>query len=249
MKRNKIEHLVVRKIGMAINRYKMIEAGDRVLVAVSGGKDSLVLLKELQERKKRLPIDYMIKAVHIRTDYDQDQEKKSAKLKRFFKSIGCDYLFRDIAISKTNKLERQDCFWCSWMRRKMLFETADEIGYNKIAFGHHKDDIVETILMNMFWKGEISSMNPEQKLFGGKIVIIRPLVLLEEKQIESYVKHKRIRAVRSCCPRNSDSKRALVKDLIIRLEKEAQDVKTNILYAPSRIRHEYLTMSKTKNRK
>ena len=242
MKRiNKSEYFVAKKIGRAINQYNMIEEGDKVLVGVSGGKDSLTLLRVLEMRKRWLPIDYTIKAVHVVTDYDQKPEVKIEKLEEYFKLLGCDYLFKEIAIAEKNKLGRPDCFWCSWNRRKAIFETASSEGCNKVAFGHHKDDIVETILMNMIFNGELSGINPVQSLFKGEIVLIRPLVFLEEEEIKRYVKELSIPEMKSTCPKNAASKRAVVKDIIARLAEEGQDIKSNIIRAPHRIKEEYLT--------
>ncbi|MEA3489835.1 MAG: ATP-binding protein [Candidatus Omnitrophota bacterium] len=236
----KAEYFISKRVGMAINRYKMISAGDRVLVGVSGGKDSLTLLRILQERKRWLPIDYKIKAIHISTDQDQQPEVKRDRLKEYFEELGCDHVFRDVSIAEKNKLGRLDCFWCSWNRRKAIFEAAAETGFNKVALGHHKDDIVETILMNMIFNGEISGINPVQSLFGGKIAIIRPLIFLEEKDIRRYVKGAKLPVIRSSCPRSRNSKRALIKDMVARLSKVNQDIKSNILRAPHRIKTEYL---------
>jgi len=240
MKQNKLEHYIEKKVGIAINRYHMIEGGDKVLVGVSGGKDSLTLLKILSERKKWIPVDYEIKAIHVISDYDPDPENKIKVLENFFKEIKCDYVFKEIKIKEKNKRKNLDCFWCSWNRRKAIFEFAEESGFKKIAFGHHKDDIVETILMNMFFNGEISSINPVQELFNGKLKILRPLVLLEEKEIEEYSKMAGFKIIHSKCQRNEDSKRMFVKKLIAKLEKENKDIKTNILKSPTRIKEDYL---------
>ena len=240
MRKSKSERLITKKTGMAINRYGMIEAEDKVLVGVSGGKDSLTLLNVLQERKKHLPVDYTVMAIHVITDYDQQPEVSRGMLEECFKAVGCEYIFKEIAIEKNNKLGRQDCFWCSWNRRRAVFEAADEMGFRKIAFGHHKDDAVETILMNMVFKGELSGINPVQDLFGGKISIIRPLIFLEEKEIAEYAKEKALDVIKSDCPRNSGSKRAVIKKIICRLAEENQDIKTNIINAPHRIRKDYL---------
>ncbi|MGB2631091.1 MAG: ATP-binding protein [Candidatus Omnitrophota bacterium] len=240
-KLGKTEYFISKKVGAAINRFKMIGEGDKVLVGVSGGKDSLTLIRILQERKRWLPIDYTVKAAHIITDYDKHPERKKKELARIFESLGCDYVFKEIAIARKNKLGRQDCFWCSWNRRKALFETAAEIGFTKVALGHHKDDVVETILMNMFYNGELSSINPVQSLFNGKIIIVRPLILLEEKDTSRYASDTGLPVVKSRCPRNDDSKRALVKSLIRELSRKNPDIKDNILRAPHNIKKEYLT--------
>ncbi|MBL7072591.1 MAG: tRNA lysidine(34) synthetase TilS [Candidatus Omnitrophica bacterium] len=240
-KKNKIEHFVTKRLGLAVNRYGMISAGDKVLVAVSGGKDSLALLHLLERRKRALPIDYTVMAVHITTDYDSRPKIKKKELTKYFNSLGCEYVFKEIKIAKKNKQKEQNCFWCSWNRRKVLFETAEEAGFSKIAFGHHKDDAVETFLMNMFWKAELSGMNPVQSLFEGKIAIIRPLILLEEKDVASYARFAELPELKSDCPRNSDSKRAFIRRMIKQLEKENPGVKNNICKAPYRIKSDYLT--------
>jgi tRNA 2-thiocytidine biosynthesis protein TtcA len=234
------EHLISKKVGLAINRYGMIGAGDKVLVGVSGGKDSLTLLRILQQRKRWVPIDYKVKAIHVITDYDRQFRPRMKKLEEYFRSVGCDYVFKKIEIAEKNKLSKQDCFWCSWNRRKALFETAAELGFNKIALGHHKDDVAETILMNMIFNGELSGINPVQSLFGGKVAIVRPLVFLEEKEILEYAKDAGLPRIRSYCPRNRDSKRVLVKNMITRLAKGNRDVKNNILKALHRIKTEYI---------
>lgn len=239
-KKNNVEHFIAKKVGKAINQYKMISSADKVLVGVSGGKDSLTLLKILMERKKWLPIDYQVKAIHVFTDYDKNPQRKKKLLEEFFEELGCEYVFKHIEIAKKNTRRREDCFWCAWNRRKVLFKTADELGFRKVALGHHKDDVVETIMMNLIYNGEISSINPVQVLFKGKINIIRPLILLEEKEIVRYTKLLGIETIKSECPRNNDSKRAVVKKLIYDLHKTNRDVKTNILRAPTRIKHDYI---------
>ena len=240
-KKSKIEHFVTKRLGLAVNRYGMISSGDKVIVAVSGGKDSLALLNLLEKRKRALPIDYTVMAVHVATDYDSRPGFKKKELTKYFNSVGCEYVFKEIEIAKKNKQKKQDCFWCSWNRRKALFETAEERGFSKIAFGHHKDDAVETFLMNMFWKAELSGMNPVQTLFGGKITIIRPLILLEEKDINSYARLKELPELKSNCPRNNDSKRAFIRDIIKQLTKVNPDIKNNICKAPYKIKSDYLT--------
>jgi len=238
---SKKEYFVSKKVGMAINRYDMISEGDKVLVGVSGGKDSLTLLRVLVERKRWLPIDYEVKAIHVTTDYDEKPKVKKKVLKEYFESIGCGYVFKDIEIAEKNKRKREDCFWCSWNRRKAIFQTADKLGFKKIALGHHKDDVAETIMMNLIYNGEISGINPVQRLFNGKIIIVRPLIFLEEKEILGYAGSAGIPTIKARCPRDKDSKRAAVKDVILRLSKDNPDIKTNIIKAPNKIKEEYIS--------
>ena len=171
-------------MGKAIHRYGLIQEGDRILVGVSGGKDSLSLLHLLHERSKRVPIHYELMPVYIDLGFDSGQAEI---LKKFFEMKGLPYHieFTDIGIRANSSENRENpCFLCSWERRKRLFHLAHRFKCNKIALGHHKDDIIETLLLNIFYSAEISTMVPVQSLFKGKITLIRPLALLEEKKIE-----------------------------------------------------------------
>jgi tRNA(Ile)-lysidine synthase TilS/MesJ len=174
------------RVGKAINDYRLIEHGDKILVAVSGGKDSLTLLSFLAGILKWAPVKYELFAAHIKTDFHCASCTHNEVLTEFFEKAGVKYLFKEVKVLDENN--RTSCFWCSWNKRKALFEAAAELGCNKIAFGHHKDDIVETILMNLILKGEIAAMNPCQSMFGGKMTIIRPLCLVEEKMIKDFAK-------------------------------------------------------------
>src|SRR4030042_4994572 len=176
--RNYRKKFISSMIGKAIGDYNLIADKDRILIAVSGGKDSLTLLKLLMERKKWSPAHYELYAAHIETDFYCSSCVHKGTLDKIFKEIGIEYVFRKITV--LDKEKKTNCFWCSWNRRKTLFEIARDFGCNKVALGHHKDDIAETTLLNLLFKGEFSTMNPRQELFGGKIVIIRPLCYVEE---------------------------------------------------------------------
>ena len=230
------------QIGKAIDRYGLINDGDRILVAVSGGKDSMTLLSLLKERLRWIPVKYELIACHIRTDFLRGRHTDTKTLTKFFKNIGVKYIFRDIKV--LDKKGKTNCFWCSWNKRKALFETADELKCDKIAFGHNKDDIVETILMNMIYKGETAAMNPKQELFKGKIVIIRPLCLAEESSIRSYAKEAGLTGKLCACPFGADSKRKYVKGLIKNISKDSPDinVRTNIFNSVARVKNDYVRL-------
>ena len=155
------EFYISKSVGKATTDYDMLSEGDKIAVAVSGGKDSLTLLKVLVDRQKFVPIEYKIMAVHIDLGYPRSFAKT---LEKYFKKIGVKYHIEKVDVLKKTKAEEINCFWCSWNRRKALFEVADRLGYRKVALGHHKDDIVETILLNLFFHGEISAMAPKQEL-------------------------------------------------------------------------------------
>jgi len=230
-------------IGKAIHRFGLVQDGDRILVGVSGGKDSLTLLNLLQERQKRVPIDYELIPVHIDLGFDSG---RAEVLKGFFEMHGLPYHieFTDIG-RKANSSENREnpCFLCSWERRKQLFHLAHRLKCNKIALGHHKDDIIETLLLNIFYSGEISTMLPLQTLFKGKITLIRPLALLEEKKIERFAREMELPFGPSGCPSSGKTKRREVKELIESLEKKNRRVKGNIFRSLSNIKMDY-TFSK-----
>lgn len=231
------EFYISKRAGRAIMDYKMLCEGDKVCVAVSGGKDSLTLLHVLNDRRKFVPIKYDLLAVHVDMGYPCHHPKI---LSEYFKKMGVDYHIAKIDILKGKTRKDISCFWCSWNRRKALFETADRFGCTKVALGHHKDDIIETILMNMFFHGEISAMNPKQELFKGKITIIRPLAYVEEALIVKFAKTLEFPHHKCSCPNSVTSNRTKVTNIISDLEKVCPDVKTNIFRSVKRIKEDYL---------
>lgn len=235
--RQGIGFYISKRVGKAITDYAMLSEGDKVAVAVSGGKDSLSLLKILQERKSFVPIKYEIIAVHIDLGYPDSYAKK---IEKYFKKLKVNYHIE--RIDTLNKTEPKDinCFWCSWNRRKALFETAERLGCSKIALGHHKDDIVETILLNLFFHGEISAMSPKQELFGGKVVIIRPLVYVEEEMLKRFAKQEGLLGITGRCPKANLSQRTQIAKIIQQLKKICPDIKTNIFRSIKRIKKDYL---------
>jgi tRNA 2-thiocytidine biosynthesis protein TtcA len=231
-------------MGKAIHRFGLIEDGDRIVVGVSGGKDSLTLLHLLNERRKRVPIRYELIPVHIDLGFNSG---RTEILKDFFESRGLSYHieFTDIGKRANSSENRENpCFLCSWERRKRLFYLAQHLKCNKIALGHHKDDIIETLLLNIFYSAEISTMLPLQALFKGKMTLIRPLALIEEKKIERFAREMRLPFGPCGCPVSGKTKRKEVKELIETLEKKNRRIKGNIFRALSNIKMDYLLRKK-----
>ncbi|MDO8525699.1 MAG: ATP-binding protein [Candidatus Omnitrophota bacterium] len=272
---------ISNRIGKAIADYNLIEDKDRILVAVSGGKDSLALLKLLIERQKWAPIRYELIAMHVETDFRCAGCVHTDRLKKFFDEIGIKSVFKKIKISQKgeegkiggkkegegNGREEKDkdregkvgidkgesekgrgtsCFWCSWNRRKALFLAAEKLGCNKIAFGHHKDDIVETLLLNIFYQGAFAAMNPRQELFGGKIALIRPLCYVEEENMRKFAVESGFPPQVCRCPNADTSKRRLMKNIISGLEKDCPHVRTNIFRSVLRVKEEYINLAPIK---
>jgi len=234
-------HFISSRIGKAIGDYNLIEKNDKILVAVSGGKDSLTLLKLLKERQKWSPVKYELFAAHIQTDFACSACLHKDVLKNLFKEMGVKATFKKIKVLDKNK--KTNCFWCSWNRRKELFKIASKLGCQKIAFGHHKDDIVETTLMNLLFNGEFSSINPKQEMFKGKIIILRPLCYVEEDIIKKFAKENKFPSQLCKCPFSRDSKRNYIKQFMQDIKKKypnIHNIKTNILNSTSRIKKDYL---------
>jgi len=229
-------------MGKAIHRYGLIQDGDRILVGVSGGKDSLTLLRLLQERRTRVPIDYELVAVHIDLGFDSG---RAEILKGYFEAQGIPYHFEFTEIGRrANSPENREnpCFLCSWERRKQLFRLAHQLRCNKVALGHHKDDIIETLLLNIFYSGEISTMLPLQTLFRGKITLIRPLALLEEKKIKRFALEMDLPFGPSGCPSSGKTKRKEIKELIEAVQMKNHRVKGNIFRSLSNVKLDYTLM-------
>lgn len=231
------EYYISKRVGKAIMDYKLISDKDKILVAVSGGKDSLTLLKVLEDRRSFVPIKYDLLAVHVDMGYPCQHPKI---LSRYFENMGVQYHIEKIDILKGKSRKDISCFWCSWNRRKALFKVADRFGCTKVALGHHKDDIIETILMNMFFQGEISAMCPKQELFGGKITIIRPLAYVDEDMIVKFAKTLDFPHHKCACPNSATSKRTKMTEIIKDLRRTCPEVKTNIFRSVTRIKKDYL---------
>ena len=229
-----------RLSGKAIHHYTMIEEGDHLLVALSGGKDSLALLWILRERIARIPIHYDITAVHVDPGFNSGSSKK---IETFLVDQGFQYriIRTDIGPKAHGPDNRENpCFLCSRNRRKILFETAKDLGCNKIAFGHHKDDLIETFFLNLFFGASLSTMLPVQRFFEGQITAIRPLYLIDENTISRYVKIMGWNTIDLGCPSAVTSKRETIKVMLKSFYRTNKKIKGNIFHALHNIRAEYL---------
>jgi tRNA 2-thiocytidine biosynthesis protein TtcA len=215
----------------------MLAPGDKIAVAVSGGKDSLTLLRLLIDRQKFVPIKYSLLAMHIDMGYPKSI---SGKLEKYFKKLGVEYKIIKTDILKKTPKSKINCFWCSWNRRRELFLAANKLGCTKIALGHHLDDIAETMLLNLFFRGEISTMAPKQELFKGKIMLIRPLAYVPERLIKLFAQEARLGHDTCVCPHSVISNRNRMGRIIQDLEKISPDIKKNIFRSLKRVKKDYL---------
>ena len=232
-KQRELGTFLLKKVNKALRQYRMIEDGDRIVVAVSGGKDSLTLLRLLQVNKKNVPVSYDIVAVHVESDFRCAGCVHQETLERIFKNEGTEYSFEQIRITVDEDGQRRapNCFWCSWNRRKALFLTAQRLGCNKVAFGHHADDVAETTLLNLFYHGRMETMEPKVVFFEGEIILIRPLVFVPESEIIRFAKESGFPSQLCKCPNSFTSKRARMKEILRTIEKECPKAKINLYKA------------------
>ncbi len=234
-------------LGKAVREYDMINNGDRVAVAVSGGKDSMALLYMLKERLNWIPIRYDLLAVHLDMGFEGTQPHL---IEQGCHQIGVPFYMEktDYGIKAHGPDNKENpCFLCSWLRRKHLFQLANSLNFSKIAFGHNKDDIIETLFLNMFFSGELSTMLPKQSLFKGSLTIIRPLALLEENRIKQFSVRKGLPEIANPCPSARKSARKDIKDFLSVFYARNRKIKGNIFHALSHVRPEYLLPSISKD--
>lgn len=218
-------------IGKAMHKYNMVEPGDRIAVGISGGKDSMTLLNALVRIKKIVNFEFEIIPIHIHPSVDSAKFDKVAKY--------CEKLGLELQVEKTDlmkflfeeKKPKNPCFLCGRIRRGILYRMMKEQNINKLALGHHKDDIIETFLMNIFYQGNMLAMKPSYTSEEYGVQVIRPLAFVEEKDIIRYVKRVDMPILVSECPyeTNDNSRRLKMKNLIKDLAEDNSEIRSVIL--------------------
>ncbi len=229
-----------RKIGQAMHDYSMFSAGDNVLVAISGGVDSFVLSGVLSIWQKKAPIHFDLTAIYIDHGFwrrEVAMEAPAATIGRQLLPFG---LTLEVAAERNISEETRTCFLCARNRRSQLFDLARERGYNKIALGHHKDDLIETFFLNAIYSGNISTMLPRQDLFGGTLAIVRPMAYLEKTEVEQIAGELQLTPVKNLCPLSEDTRREKVRSMLQRLYEDEPKAKSSVFAALSNVRREYL---------
>jgi len=240
-KRTKLFFHLKKWLEKAVMDYRMIEEGDRVLVGVSGGADSLAMLDLINTPMVFVP-EFSLAAVYIDPGFEPDTAGYD-RLEGFLKAGSYDYVMEktDIGpLSHSDYNKKNPCFLCSRLRRKRIFEIAEEKGCNRIALAHHQDDMIETLLINMFYGREISTMMPDQPIFGGSMHIIRPLAYIREELVKKYSREREFPILESSCPTGPVSRRRYIKDLLDHLEQDNKDIRANIFKAMSHVKMDYL---------
>jgi tRNA 2-thiocytidine biosynthesis protein TtcA len=219
---NKLEKKLCRLVGQAIGDFGMIEDGDKVMVCVSGGKDSYAMLDVLMKLRERAPINFEIIAVNL----DQKQPNFPAEiLPNYLKSLGIQFHIEEqdtySIVKRVIPEGKTTCGLCSRLRRGILYRVADELGATKIALGHHRDDILETLMLNMFYAGKLKGMPPKLRSDDGKHIVIRPLAYVPEKLLERYAQDMNFPIIPcDLCGSQPNLQRQVMKEMLRDWEKK-----------------------------
>lgn len=226
--------------GRGIHRFHMIQPGDRILIGVSGGKDSLALSLALVERKKWVPVDYELYAAQVEwREYPISEEERRA-IDGFYADLGIPFRRIPASICPPTFRKKFSCYTCSRNRKRLLFDEAARIGATRIALGHHLDDIACTTLMNLFFRGEFSTMMPVQEFFGGKLSLIRPLCEVREVEVARLARRLSLPVVSARCPNAERNQRSLMKEILRQASRVDRHAATNLYGAAWRVRRDYL---------
>jgi tRNA 2-thiocytidine biosynthesis protein TtcA len=219
---NKLEKKLCRLVGQAIGDFGMIEDGDKVMVCVSGGKDSYAMLDILMKLRERAPINFEIVAVNL----DQKQPNFPAEiLPNYLKGLGIQFHIEEqdtySIVKRVIPEGKTTCGLCSRLRRGILYRVADELGATKIALGHHRDDILETLMLNMFYAGKLKGMPPKLRSDDGKHIVIRPLAYVPEKLLERYAQDMNFPIIPcDLCGSQPNLQRQVMKEMLRDWEKK-----------------------------
>ena len=226
----------------AISDFDMIQDGDKIAIGVSGGKDSLLLVKLFQELKKDRRKNFEFKAVNLNPGFrNSDLDNFKNNLDKL--NIDCKIIDTNIWEIANEKAQDYPCFLCAKMRRGILYTQVEELGFNKLTLGHHFDDVIETTLINMLYAGTMKTMTPKVPSTSGKLELIRPLIYVKEADIIDYTKTNGIRAMNCGCTieaGKTSSKRREVKNLLAELEEKNPGVKQSVFNSMKNINLDYV---------
>ena len=239
MEEERIFKRVEEKVKRAIFDYGLIQTGDRVLIGLSGGKDSLALVELLGRRSKIFNPRFEVVVAHVimrNIPYHSDLDY----LRQQVEAQGLPFIVEETAFDPSTDRRKSPCFLCSWMRRKALFEIAKREGCGKLALGHHQDDILETLLMNMIHQGAFGTMPPRLQMDKFAMEIIRPLCLVTEQELRRVAAARGYRQQLKHCPYETASNRAEMKGLLARMEEICPDARHSLWSSMTNVQTDYL---------
>ncbi|MBP9024102.1 MAG: hypothetical protein KBH06_12935 [Spirochaetes bacterium] len=229
-----------KQAGKTIFKYQMLDQNDHVLAGLSGGKDSLAMIDILAEKMRRIPVKFKTTAAYIELA-GIPNKIDPLRLKEFCEERSVGFIHRMAEIDLTRDEAKDRCYVCALHRRNSLFKLARELNCAKLALGHNLDDMISTLLMNMSYHGNISTMPANVSLFGGELHIIRPLAEIEEEDIAKYAELLDLGVQISPCPFNEGENRHFIKKLLNELAQKNPHAKTNIYRSMGRIKTDYLS--------
>ncbi len=218
-----------------VDEYRMIQAGDRIAIGVSGGKDSLVLLRTLAELRRFYPVPFEVVAITLDMGYENADFSPIAKL---CEEIGVEYIVKPTNIKEVVfdiRNEKNPCALCAKLRRGSLNDAAKENGCNKVALGHHFDDAVETFMLSLFYEGRLSCFLPVTYLDRTDLHVIRPMLYMTEREVINFANRQNLPICKSGCPVDKETKREDIKQLIRTLEHDYHDLREHIFGAMQRL--------------
>ncbi|MDR0476728.1 MAG: tRNA 2-thiocytidine biosynthesis protein TtcA [Desulfobulbaceae bacterium] len=228
-----------RKIGLALHDYAMIEAGDRLLIAVSGGIDSLALAAVLSWWRRKAPITFELAAITIDHGYWRrtGTENPAFAIEGQLRPWGLA-LRQETAWGEPGAA--QSCFHCARDRRSQLFTIARDNGHTAICFGHHRDDLIDTFFLNLLYGGNVSTMRPKQILFDGRLKLLRPLAYLSKAEVCTIGRLWALRPQPNLCPHADDSRRQTAREIVAAIERFQPDARLAVFSAMKNVRADYL---------
>ena len=235
---SKLEAKLARKVTKAITAFDLVEDGDRIMVGLSGGKDSWALMQVLDVLRRRAPVDFSLIAVNVDSGYE---EYKHHEISRACELRGWEYRIEHTQIGEVMDdvldADATPCSLCAKLRRGVLYRIAGEVGATKIALGHHADDFIETLLLNLFFAGSLKAMPAKLLSDNKQHVVIRPLVYVGEDEARAYTRECELPVIGCCCPVCGDLslKRQRLKRLLLDFEAEHPGVKNSMLKALSNV--------------
>lgn len=224
----RLASFLLKKVNKAVYEFDMILDGDRIAVALSGGKDSFSLLEILRYRQQHVPEKHTLAAVHVIGDARGPKLPPYPQLEEWLQESEIEYLIRPTFLPDDEKLP-MTCERCTWNRRRTLFEMARDLGCNKVAFGHHLDDLAETALLNVIHHGRNETMALNAEYFGGALTVIRPLAYVPESELRRFASAHEFPSPPPTCPRGEHTQRQRAKELIAEMKRDCPRVKSNLV--------------------
>lgn len=225
-----MERKIRDRFNKACVKYRLLEEGDRILIALSGGKDSLELVRLLGQRARIFKPHIEVEAAHVVMDnipYETDR----SYLEEFCKENGVRLHLLHSSFDESTDKRKTKCFLCAWNRRKALFEFARDNKFNKVALGHHQDDFLTTLLLNMTYEGRLDTMSPAMKMEHYPLTVIRPLCMVEEAQIKAFAEEENFHKQKVACPYEEKTNRTTMTQMLRHLEQLNTEARYSMWHA------------------